>query len=245
MAGHSHWANIAYKKAAIDRKRGKLWSKIARQILTAAKSGGGNPEANNKLKFAIAAGRAANMSNDQIKRIIDRATGAGASENYEETVYEGYAPGGCAILVEALTDNRNRTGGDVRNLFEKHGGNLGAAGSVAWQFDRRAVVRLTKGAASEEDVLAAVLDAGADDVEDAGDAFVVTGAPQALTQLQQAATAAGLPVASAAIAWVPKDYVEVDTDTGRRIAALLEGLEENDDVQDVHTNAEFPEGFAG
>ena len=245
MAGHSHWANIAYKKAAIDRKRGKLWSKIARQILTAAKSGGGNPEANNKLKFAIAAGRAANMSNDQIKRIIDRATGAGATESYEETVYEGYAPGGCAILVEALTDNRNRTGGDVRNLFEKHGGNLGAAGSVAWQFDRRAVVRLTKGGASEEDVLAAVLDAGADDVEDAGDAFVVTGAPQALTHLQQAATAAGLPVASAAIAWVPKDYVEVDTDTGRRIAALLEGLEENDDVQDVHTNAEFPEGFAG
>jgi len=245
MAGHSHWANIAYKKAAIDRKRGKLWSKIARQILSAAKSGGGNPDANNKLKYAVAAGRAANMSNDQIKRIIDRATGAGGAESYEETVYEGYAPGGCAVLVEALTDNRNRTGGDVRNLFEKHGGNLGASGSVAWQFDRRAVLRLTKGGASEEDVLGAVLDAGADDVEDAGEEYVVTGAPQALSALQHAAQAGGLTVASAAISWVPKDYVAVDAGTAQRIATLLEGLEENDDVQGVHTNAEFPEGFAG
>ena len=207
--------------------------------------GGGNPDANNRLKLAIQAGRAANMSNDQIKRIIDRATGAAASESYEEAVYEGYAPGGCAVLVEALTDNRNRTGGDVRNTFEKLGGNLGAAGSVAWQFDRRAVVRIVKGPATEDDVMAAVLDAGADDVEDAGEQFVVSGAAQDLSALQQAALRAGLAVQSAQISYVPKDYVDVDLDTARRIVKLLDALEENDDVQQVHVNAQFPDGFEG
>jgi YebC/PmpR family DNA-binding regulatory protein len=245
MAGHSHWANIAYKKAALDRKRGKAWSKIARQILTAAKNGGGNLDANNRLKGAVQAGRAANMSNDQIQRIIDRATGAGQSEDYEEAIYEGYAPGGAAVLVEALTDNRNRTGGDVRNLFEKHGGNLGAAGSVAWQFERRAVLRIEKGAASEEDVLGAVLDAGAEDVEVEDAQFVVSGAPSALSALQQAAQKGGLVVRSAEVAYVAKDPLEVDADAGRRVVSLLEAIEEHDDVQRVHTNAEFPEGFEG
>jgi YebC/PmpR family DNA-binding regulatory protein len=245
MAGHSHWANIAYKKAALDKKRGKLWSKLARAILTAAKLGGGNPDANNRLKLAIQAGRAANMSNDQIKRIIDRATGAAAGESYEEAVYEGYAPGGCAVLVEALTDNRNRTAGDVRNTFEKLGGNLGTAGSVSWQFERRAIVRIPKGAATEDDVMAAVLDAGAEDVEDAGEQFVVSGSPQDLSSLQQAAQKAGLAVQSAQMSYVPKDYVDVDLETARRIVKLLDALEENDDVQHVHVNAQFPEGFEG
>jgi YebC/PmpR family DNA-binding regulatory protein len=245
MAGHSHWANIAYKKAAVDKRRGKLWSKLARQVLTAAKLGGGNPDANNRLKLAIQAARAANMSNDQIKRIVDRATGAGASEEYEEALYEGYAPGGCAVLVEALTDNRHRTAGDVRNIFEKNGGNLASAGAVAWQFDRRGVVRVAKGGASEDDVMSAVLDAGADDVEDAGDEYVVSGAPQTLAQLQQAAQSGGLSVQSAQITYVPKDWVPVDPGMAPRVSALLEALEENDDVQHVHVNAEFPEGFQG
>jgi YebC/PmpR family DNA-binding regulatory protein len=245
MAGHSHWANIAYKKAAVDKKRGKLWSKLSRQILTAARNGGGNPDMNIRLRFAIQAGRAANMSNDQIKRIVDKGSGAASGENYEEVVYEGYAPGGCGVLVEALTDNRHRTAGDVRNLFEKHGGNLGASGSVAWQFERKAVVRLARGGATEEDVMNAVLDAGADDVEDAGEEFVVSGAPDALAALQQAAQKAGLHVASARFAFVPKEYVGVDAETSRKIAVLLEALEENDDVQHVHVNAEFPEDFAG
>lgn len=245
MAGHSHWANIAYKKAALDKKRGKLWSKLARAVLTAAKIGGGNPDANNRLRLAIQAARAANMSNDQIKRVIDRATGAAASESYEEVVYEGYAPGGCAVLVEALTDNRNRTSGDVRNCFEKLGGNLGASGSVSWQFERRAQVRVCRDGATEDRVTEAVLDAGADDVEDTGDDFVVSGAPQDLSVLQQAVQAAGLTVRSAQISYVPKDYVAVDPETARRIARLLEALDENDDVQHVHVNAEFPEGFEG
>lgn len=245
MAGHSHWANIAYKKAALDKKRGKLWSKLSRAILTAAKLGGGNPDANNRLKLAMQAGRAANMSNDQIQRIIDRATGAAAGEDYEEAVYEGYSPGGCAVLVEALTDNRHRTGGEVRNTFEKLGGNLGSAGSVAWQFDRRALVRVSKEGVSEDDVMSAVLDAGADDLEDAGEAYVVSCAPQDLSRLQQAAWSGGLVVQSARVAYVPKDYVPVDAETARRVANLLEALEENDDVQHVHVNAEFPEGFEG
>lgn len=245
MAGHSHWANIAYKKAALDKKRGKLWSKLARQVLTAARSGGGNPDGNNKLKFAIQAARAANMSNDQIRRIIDRATGAGAAETYEEVAYEGYTPGGCAVLVEALTDNRHRTGGEVRNLFEKLGGNLGATGSVAWQFERCGIVRLAKGGATEDDVVDAVLGAGADDIEEADEQFVVTCAPQFLGPVQQAAQARGLVVQSAQLTYVPKDYVEVDLETARRVGALLEALEENDDVQHVHVNAGFPEGFEG
>lgn len=245
MAGHSHWANIAYKKAAVDKRRGKLWSKLARHVLTAAKNGGGNPDMNGRLKLAIQAARAANMTNDQIKRVIDRATGATGAESYEEVVYEGYAPGGCAVLVEGLTDNRHRTGGDVRNIFEKLGGSFGTTGSVAWQFDRKAVVRLTRGGASEEDVMNAVLDAGAEDIEDAGDQFVVTGPAQALAALQQAAQAGGFVVASAQIAYVPKDYVAVDLATARRITTLLEALEENDDVQHVHVNAEFPDGFEG
>lgn len=243
MAGHSHWANIAYKKAAVDKKRGKLWSKLSRQILTAARNGGGNPDMNIRLRFAIQAGRAANMSNDQIRRIVDKGSGAASGENYEEVVYEGYAPGGCGVIVEALTDNRHRTAGEVRNLFEKHGGNFGASGSVAWQFDRKAVLRLPRGGASEDDVMAAVLDAGADDVGDAGEEFVVTGPPDGLAALQQAAQRAGLPVASARVEFVPKDTIEVDPALAAKIAALLEALEENDDVQHVHVNAEFPEGF--
>lgn len=245
MAGHSHWANIAYKKAALDKKRGKLWSKISRQIMSAAKQGGGNVDANNKLKFAVAAGRAANMSNDQIKRIIDKATGAAAAENYEETLYEGYAPGGAAILVEGLTDNRNRTSGDVRSTMEKYGGNLGSAGSVVWQFGRRSILRLPKGGATEEDVMNAVLDAGAEDIEDAGEQFVVYGPADRLAALGAAATAAGLVPASAEISFVPKEWVPVDADTAKRITTLLDMLEDFDDVQKVHTNAEFPEGFEG
>jgi YebC/PmpR family DNA-binding regulatory protein len=245
MAGHSHWANIAYKKAAVDKKRGKLWSNISRQILTAAKTGGGSVDSNIRLRFAVAAGRAANMSNDQIKRIIDMGTGVNSAETFEDVVYEGYAPGGCAVLVEAITDNRNRTAGEVRNILEKRGGNLGSTGSVAWQFHRRSVVRLAKGAATEDDVMNAVLDAGADDIEDTGEQFVVSGAPESLSMLQQAAQRAGFVVAAAQHAFVPKDYLEVDLATAKRVTALLEELEENDDVQHVHTHAAFPDGFEG
>ncbi|MCG3134438.1 MAG: putative transcriptional regulatory protein [Planctomycetes bacterium] len=243
MAGHSHWANIAYKKAALDKRRGKLWSKLARKVMSAAKQGGGNVDANFKLKFAVDAARAANMSNDQIRRIIDKATGAAAGEDYEEAVYEGYAPGGAAVLVEALTDNRNRTAGEVRNAFDKLGGNLGGAGSVAWQFARRASLRMTREGATADDAMAAVLDAGCDDIEQDGGSFVVTGAPESLRALQSAAEAAGFAVADAKLVFVAKEPLPLDAEHARRTAALLEALEDNDDVQQVHTNASFPDGF--
>ncbi len=245
MAGHSHWANIAHKKAAIDRRRGRLFSKIARKIIAAVKSGGPDPGMNLRLKSAIQAARSANMSNDQIARAIKRASGSEASDNYEELVYEGYAPGGAAVLLEALTDNRNRTGGEVRSILTKRGGNLGSTGSVAWQFARRAIVRVDTEATTEMELMDAVLDAGADDISEEGDLFEVHGGPELLQILQDAVTAAGIEVRSAEISYVPKDYVSVDQETAKKVAALLEALDDNDDVQSVHCNVEFPDDFEG
>jgi YebC/PmpR family DNA-binding regulatory protein len=245
MAGHSHWANIAYKKAAVDKKRGKAYSKIARKIIVAAKSGGGDPDMNLRLKYLIADARAANMTNEQVKRAIDRGTGALASENYDDVLYEGYAKGGAAVLVEGLTDNRNRTAGEIRGIFEKGGGNLGASGSVAWQFARRAVVRVPIIGADEDALMMAVLDAGADDMERDEDVFVVRGAPERLAQIQQALARLQLVPASSGIEYEPTNYMPVTAEVGRSITSLLEALEENDDVQKVHTNAEFPDGFEG
>jgi YebC/PmpR family DNA-binding regulatory protein len=243
MAGHSHWANIAHKKAAIDKKRGKLFSKLARRVIAAAKQGGGDPSANLKLANAVAAARAANMSNDQIGRAIQRAVGDTDSGDYEELTYEGYAPGGAAVLIEALTDNRNRTGGDVRSIFTKSGGNLGTSGSVAWQFSRMAVVRVPTEETTEDDLMMLVLDAGADAIEEEGDVFEVRGAPDALDALRAAIEGAGLTAVASDVLYVPSDSCLVDDETGKKVAALLDALEENDDVQNVYSNAEFPEGF--
>jgi len=243
MAGHSHWANIAHKKAAIDRKRGRLFSKIARRMIAAAKQGGGDPSTNLKLANSVQAARAANMSNDQIKRAIQRAVGGQDSGDFEDLVYEGYAPGGAAVLITALTDNRNRTGGEVRSIFTKRGGNLGSSGSVAWQFNHVAMVRVDRDAITEDDLMEAVLDAGADDIEDVGDAFEVRGAPESLHALLKAVEAVGLTAISADLAYVPTESVPVDADTGKKVAGLLDTLEENEDIQNVYSNAEFPEGF--
>jgi YebC/PmpR family DNA-binding regulatory protein len=243
MAGHSHWANIAYKKAAIDKKRGKVYSKIARKIIAAAKAGGGDPDMNLKLKYAVAEARSANMTNEQVKRAIDRGTGASASEDYEDVMYEGYGPGGAAILVEALTDNRNRTAPEIRGIFQKHGGNLGATGSVAWQFARKGVVRVPSEGTDEDELMMAVLDAGAEDMEKQDDVIVVRGPAESLAPMQQAVSRMKLTPVSAALEYIPTNYTPVPAETGRSIASLLEALEENDDVQKVHTNAEFPDGF--
>ena len=245
MAGHSHWANIAYKKAAVDKKRGKVYSKIARMIIVAAKSGGGDPDMNLKLKYAIAEARAANMTNEQVKRAIDRGTGALASDNYEDVQYEGYAPGGAAVLVEALTDNRHRTVPEIRQIFEKHGGNLGSSGSVAWQFARKSVVRVPAQGTSEDELMMSALDAGAEDVEREDDVFVVRGPVECLAAIQQAVAKMKLIPVSSRIEYLPTNFIPVTAEAGRSIVALLESLEENDDVQKVHTNAEFPDGFEG
>ena len=245
MAGHSHWANIAYKKAAVDKKRGKVYSKIARKIIAAAKSGGGDPDMNLRLKYAIADARAANMTNEQIKRAIDRGTGATASERYDDVVYEGYTPGGAAVLVEGLTDNPHRTAPDVRGIFEKHGGNLGTTGSVAWQFSKKAVVRVPAQGTDEDALMMASLDAGAEDVERADDMFVVRGPATTLPDLLSAVASQRLVPLSSGIEYVALNYVAVPLDVARSITSLLDALEENDDVQKVHTNAEFPDGFEG
>jgi YebC/PmpR family DNA-binding regulatory protein len=245
MAGHSHWANIAYKKAAIDKKRGKIYSKIARMIIVAAKAGGGDPDMNLKLKYAVAEARAANMTNEQVKRAIDRGTGALQSDNYEDVQYEGYGPGGAAVLVEALTDNRHRTAPEIRGIFEKHGGNLGNSGSVAWQFARKSVVRVPAQGTNEDELMMAALDAGADDVERAGEEYVVRGPVEALAPVQKAVAAMKLVPVSSKIDYVPTNFIPVTADAGRSVVGLLEALEENDDVQKVHTNAEFPDGFEG
>ncbi len=246
MAGHSHWANIAHKKAAIDKKRGKIFSQISRKIIAAAKSGGGDPDTNLKLKYAVKAARAANMSNDQIARAIKRAVGGGeGADSLEELVYEAYAPGGAAVLIEALTDNRNRTGGDIRSILTKRGGNLGSSGSVAWQFQRMAVVRVVAAGTDEDTVMEAVLDAGAEDVESVGDHVEVRGAPDTLEALQAAVEAADLTYSSAETLYIPKDLVPLDADGARSVAGLLEAIEEHDDVENVYCNAEFPEGFDG
>ena len=245
MAGHSHWANIAYKKAAVDKKRGKVYSKIARKIIAAAKSGGGDPDMNLRLKYAVADARAANMTNEQIKRAIDRGTGATTAERYDDVVYEGYTPGGAAVLVEGLTDNPHRTAPDIRGIFEKHGGNMGATGSVAWQFAKKAVVRVPSQGTDEDALMMAALDAGSEDVERADEMFVIRGPAPALTGLREAAAAQRLVPLSSGIEYVALNYVAVPMDVAKSITSLLDALEENDDVQKVHTNAEFPDGFEG
>ena len=243
MAGHSHWANIAHKKAAIDKKRGKLFSMLARRVIAAAKQGGGDVSANLKLANAVTAARAANMSNDQIKRAIQRAVGGAEAGDFEELVYEGYAPGGAAVLIEALTDNRNRTGGDVKSILSKRGGSLAKSGAVAWQFVKMAVVRMPAEATSEDDLMLIVLDAGAEDIAAEGDVLEVRGAPESLEALRAAIESAGLTPLSADVMYVPNDSCPVDNETGKTVAGLLEALEEHDDVQNVYSNAEFPEDF--
>lgn len=245
MAGHSHWANIAYKKAATDKKRGRIYSKIATKIIVAAKMGGGDPDMNLRLKYAIADARAANMTNEQIKRAIDRGTGALAAQRYDDVLYEGYGAGGAAVLVEGITDNPHRTAGEIRGIFQRHAGSFGATGSVAWQFTRQAVVRVPAQGTNEDALMMAVLDAGAADLEREDDVYVVRGPAESLAAVRDAVAALKLVPLSSGIEYVPSNYMPVGTEVAKSIASLLEALEENDDVQKVHTNAEFPDGFEG
>ncbi len=236
MSGHSKWASIKHKKAVTDARRGQLFTKLARAISVAAREGGGDPEANYTLAAAIEKARGYSMPKENIQRAIDRGTGAGADgEQIERVIYEGYGPGGAAILVEALTDNRNRTGADVRHLFDKHGGNLGEPGSVAWVFEKRGVVTVDADRYSEDDLLVAV-DAGADDVAADGDILKVTSDPANLAAVREALTAGGVEVDSAEIAMEPKSTVEVGEGEARRLLALVEALDELDDVEAVHAN---------
>ena len=241
MSGHSKWASIKHKKAATDAKRGKQFTKLARAITVAAREGGGDPDGNPTLATAIQKARDFSMPKDNIQRAIDRGTGAGAAgEAIERAVYEGYGPGGAAILVEALTDNRNRAGAEIRHAFEKNGGSLGEPGSVAYVFEKRGVV-LVDGDRYDEDDLIAAVDAGADDVATDGDLLKVTSDPADLVSVREALEGGGVEVQSAELAMEPKTVVEVtDEAEARRLVRLMEVLDEHDDVDAVHANFDVP-----
>ncbi len=238
MAGHSKWAGIKHKKAIVDSRRGKLFTKLARHITVAAKSGGGDVAGNPALALAVQKAKDASMPKDNIQRAIDKGTGAGAdAETFEDVLYEGYGPGGVALLIEALTDNRNRTGSDVRHLLSKHGGNLGEPGSVAYLFDKRGVIVVDAERWSEDDLMPAI-EAGAEDIAQDEDVFEVLTDPAALTAVRAALDEAGVEPESSEVRWQPKTTVPLDEDGAGKLLRLIEALEDNDDVDTVNANFE-------
>jgi YebC/PmpR family DNA-binding regulatory protein len=243
LSGHSKWSSIKHKKGAADAKRGQLFSKLSKAIIVAAKNGGGDPANNLALQNAIEKAKSYSMPRDNIDRAIAKGSGADADADAFETItYEGYGPEGVAVIVEALTDNKNRTAADVRHLFAKHGGNLGTDGSVSWQFERRGVVVVPAEGVDEEELFMAAADGGADDIEQDGEVFQITSAPEQFGAVRGAVEAAGFTVESSELMLVPKTTVAVDDEAkARQVMRLVDALEENDDVQDVYANFDIPE----
>ena len=243
MSGHSKWSSIKHKKGAADAKRGKLFTKLSRAIIVAAKEGGPDPGGNLALQNAIEKAKSYSMPKDTIERAIARGAGTDAdAAAYETVIYEGYGPDGVAVLVEALTDNRNRTASDVRHVFTKNGGNLGTTGAVAWLFERRGVVLVDADGADEDELMLAAAEGGADDLDLDGDVFQVSSPPETLTAVREAIEGAGFTVQSAGLSMVPKTTVEVaEESSAKKVVRLIEALEENDDVQDVWANFDIPE----
>jgi YebC/PmpR family DNA-binding regulatory protein len=243
VSGHSKWSSIKHKKGAADAKRGKLFSKLSRAIIVAAREGGPDPAGNLALANAIEKARSYSMPKENIERAIARGSGADSDAQALETVvYEGYGPNGVALIVEALTDNRNRTASDVRHAFDKNDGNLGGSGAVAWLFERRGVILIDADKADEDELTLAAAEGGADDVTRDGSTFQVTSAPEALVTVREAIEAAGIPIESAELTMVPKTTIEVaDESAAKKVLRLLDALEENDDVQDVYANFDIPE----
>jgi YebC/PmpR family DNA-binding regulatory protein len=243
MSGHSKWATIKHKKGAADKARGKLFAKIARQVEVAAREGGGDPTSNATLRTMVQKAKAAQMTNDAIDRAIKRGIGADDGKVYENIMYEGYAPGGVALMVDVLSDNRNRTGAEIRNIFSKLGGSMAEPGAVGWQFSRKGVI-LVAGAVPEDDVMMAALDAGADDISMQGDTWQVLTDPSVVWDVKAALEAAGLEVASAESTMISSVTVEVtDADDARKILRIMDALEDNDDVQDVFSNFDISEAL--
>jgi YebC/PmpR family DNA-binding regulatory protein len=244
MSGHSHWATIKHKKGAADARRGKLWSKLCRAIQIAAKEGGGNPDMNLKLANAILDARAESVPNDNITRSIKRGTGELEGVSYEQVTYEGYGPGGTAFMIDALTDNKNRSAAEMRKMFENSGGNLGGAGSVRFMFQPKGLIIIPKAAAGEDQMMNDVLDAGAENMETAGDAYEITTAVPDFEAVKKA-LAKKYKFTSSELSQLPKDPVKVDEETGRKILNLMEALDDSEDVQKIYTNFELPESLIG
>ncbi|UTC76233.1 YebC/PmpR family DNA-binding transcriptional regulator [Treponema sp. OMZ 792] len=243
MSGHSKWATIKHAKGAADAKRGQLFTKFIKEISIAAKMGGGDPATNPRLRTAVLKARAANMPKDNIERAIKKGTGELGAVNYEELLYEGYGPGGVAVLVEVLTDNKNRTAASVRNIFTKSGGNLGATGSVAYMFNRKGVIEYDAEVVSEEAIMEAALEAGAEDIAAEDGVITVTTDPNDFASVLEALQEKGFESVSAAVSMVPDTYVALDADTTQKALKMIDKLEEDDDVQTVSSNIEIPEGF--
>jgi len=241
MSGHSKWSTIKHKKAAKDARRGKLFTKLIKEITVAAKLGGGDINANPRLRTAVTTARANSMPTDNIDRAIKKGTGELEGVNYEEVTYEGYGPGGAAVLVMALTDNRNRTVSELRHLFGRFGGNMGESGCVAWMFAKKGVITVDQSAVDEERLIEVALEAGADDVSDDGDVFTVSTPPDAFEAVREALGAAGIATASAEVSMVPSTTTSLTGTQAEQTLKLVEELEDHDDVQDVASNFDIPQ----
>jgi YebC/PmpR family DNA-binding regulatory protein len=239
MSGHSKWHNIKIKKSKVDQQRGKLFSKLAREIIIAAKEGGGDPGANMRLRTAIDRAREASMPNDNIQRAIARGVGGGEGESFEEMTYEGMAPAGVAVMVLVQTDNRNRTASEIRNLFAKAGGSMGA--SVAWMFDKKGLITVPRNAAAEDEIFLRAVEAGAEDIQTTSDEYEITTAPENFAKVRQALEDAGYTPTSAEITMVPKSTVPLTGKEAQQVLRFMEILEDHDDVQRVYANFDIPD----
>jgi YebC/PmpR family DNA-binding regulatory protein len=241
MSGHSKWHSIKHKKGATDAKRGKLFTKFIKEITVAARTGGGDPDANARLRKAILDAKAGNMPNDTIDRAVRRGTGAEEGVNYEEITYEGYGPGGVALLIESVTDTRNRTVAEIRHMFSKNGGNLGEAGSVGWLFEKKGYIVVDKTARPEEELFEIAIEAGADDLREDGDNFEIITSPENFENVQTAIKSAGIEPQVAEVSMVPQTYVKLEGTNAQQMLRLMETIEDHDDVQKVYANFDIDE----
>jgi YebC/PmpR family DNA-binding regulatory protein len=241
MSGHSKWHTIKHKKGAADARRGRVFTRIIKELTVAARNGGGDPDSNPRLRTVIADAKAVNMPAENIKRAIRRGTGEEEGVNYEEVTYEGYGPGGVALLVETMTDNRNRTVGEIRHLFSKHGGNLGETNSVAWMFEKKSQVVVERGDLDEDALMDAALEAGAEDVKDEGGAWEIVAPPDAHQAVVEAVKALGVEPASAEVAMLPQNYIKLEGRTAQQMLKLMDALEEHDDTRHVWSNFDVEE----
>ena len=241
MSGHSKWHTIKHKKGAADAKRGKVFTRVIKELTVAARSGGGDPEMNPRLRTIVAEAKAVNMPAENIKRAIQRGTGELPGVNYDEITYEGYGPGGAALIIEALTDNRNRTVGELRHMLTKYNGNLGESNSVAWMFAKKGYIVVDKRAADEEKLLNVVLEAGGDDLRDDGEAWEIISEPAAFEAVREAVKALGIEPASAQIAMLPQNYVKLEGKAANQMVKLMEALDDHEDVKHVWSNFDIEE----
>jgi len=241
MSGHSKWATIKHKKGALDAKRGKIFTRLIKEITMAAKQGGGDPDANPRLRTAVAAAKAENMPADNIKRAIQRGTGELPGVTYEEITFEGYGPNGVAVIVEVTTDNRNRAVSEIRNIFSKNGGNMGESNSVAWMFSKKGYIVLPKAAASEDTLMGLVLDAGGDDIRDAGESWEIVTEPAAYEAVLNAIKNAKIETTVAEVSMIPQNYIKLEGAKANQMVRLIDALEEHDDVQNVYSNFDVDE----